>query len=71
MKTFVYDVDVHTVNGWDTYQVNDDCLCTAKYKAALRVINETGSENAKMVDCIRIYKHGTDTLLREYEVKFG
>ena len=67
----VYDVDIHTVNGWDTYQVNADCLCTAKHKAVLRVINETGSENAKMVDCIRIYKYGTDTLLREYEVKFG
>ena len=68
MKTFVYDVDIHTVNGWDTYQINADCLCTAKHKAILRVNNETDSENAKTVDCIRIYKHGTDVLLKEYEI---
>lgn len=26
MKQFIYDVDIHNVNGWDTYQVSADCL---------------------------------------------
>lgn len=45
----VYDVDVHTVNGWDTYQVNANFSCVAGYKAILRVNNETDSENAKQL----------------------
>lgn len=32
----------------------------------MRVINETGRENAETIDCVRIYKHGTDKLLKEY-----
>lgn len=64
----VYDVDIHTVNGWDTYQVNANFACVAGYKAISRVNNETDSENAKTIDCIRIYKHGTDVLLKEYVI---
>ena len=68
MKHFIYDVDIHNVNGWDTYQVSADCLCNARYNAVTRFINETGTENSKSIDCIRIYSHNTDKLLKEYNV---
>ena len=68
MKQFIYDVDIHNVNGWDTYQVEADCLSNARYNAVTRVINETGKENAETIDCIRIYRHNTDKLLKEYNV---
>lgn len=64
---FIYDVCIHFVWGWDTYQVKANCLDNARYTAVLRVINETGRENAETIDCIRIYKHGTDKLLKEYD----
>ena len=68
MKQFIYDVDIHNVNGWDTYQVEADCLSNARYNAVTRVINETGKENAEIIDCIKIYRHCTDKLLMEYNV---
>lgn len=68
MKEFIYDIDIHNVNGWDTYQVEADCLSNARYNAVTRVINETGKENAETIDCIRIYRHNTDKLLKEYNV---
>lgn len=68
MKQFIYDVDIHNVNRWDTYQVEADCLSNARYNAVTRVINETGKENAETIDCIKIYRHCTDKLLMEYNV---
>lgn len=65
---FIYDVDLHFENGWDTYQVKADCLDNARYTAIMRVINETGRENAETIDCVRVYKHGTDKLLKEYNI---
>ncbi len=64
---FTYDVDLHFKNGWDTYQVKADCINNARYEAVMRVINETSRENAETIDCIRVYKHGTDKLLKQYD----
>lgn len=67
---FTYDVDVHFKDiGWDTYTVHSYCIDHARYKAIRRVIDESYSvylNNA--IDCMRIYKSGTDKLLREYNI---
>lgn len=66
MKKFIYDVDLHFGWGWDTYEVEADCTDNARYNAIMRVINETGRENAETIDVVRVYKHGTDKILKEY-----
>lgn len=62
---FVYDVRIHNDYGWDTYTVRADGLESAKYKAVRRMELETGEENCYSIDVIRIYKEGTDELLKE------
>lgn len=66
---FVYDVDIHTATGWDTYTVSADGLQNARYKAVKRVELETGVENCQSIDVIRVYKGGTDKLLKEIIVE--
>lgn len=63
---FRYDVDLRFPWGWDTYEVNADCVDKARYTAVMRVINEIGREYAEQIDCIRVYKYYTDTLYKEY-----
>lgn len=68
MKTmYTYDVDLHFPDGWDTYEVSANCVSNARFVAITRVIKEISRKYAEMVDCIRVYKHGTDELLKEYE----
>lgn len=70
---FMYDVNIHFAETktqyahWDEYLVNAENLSNARYNAIMRVINEISREYAKTIDCIRIYKHGTDKLLKEYD----
>lgn len=69
MKKFTYDVDVHfNGKGWDTYEVKADCVENARFAAVMRVINETGRENAEQIDSVRVYNHGTEKLLKEYAI---
>ena len=67
-KMFRYDVDLHFSWGWDTYEVNAECVDKARYTAIMRVINEISREYAEQIDCIRVYKHGTDKLFKEYSI---
>ena len=67
-KMFRYDVDLHFGWGWDTYEVNAECVDKARYTAIIRVINETSRKYAEQIDCIRVYKHGTDKLIKEYSI---
>lgn len=69
MKMFTYDVDIHNANGWDTYTVTADGLENARYNAVTRLELETSEENCYSIDVIRIYKHGTDELLKEIIVE--
>lgn len=67
MKTiFIYDVDLHFENVWDTYTVGASCIDNARYTAIKRAINELGRDYANTIDCVRVYKNGTDKLLKEY-----
>ena len=67
---YKYDVDIHFSGiGWDTYTVNADCVSNARYMAVIRVINETGREHAELIDCVKIYKHGTQKLIKQYDTK--
>ena len=64
-----YDVDMHFKNaGWDTYEVNAKCIDNARYTAVKRVLNELNNDIANDIDCVRVYKHNTDILLKEYEI---
>lgn len=65
---FTYDVDIHFKDiGWDTYTVHSDCIDHARYKALRRVADESSTFYLyNGIDCIRVYKSGTDKLLREY-----
>ncbi|MBR1736824.1 MAG: hypothetical protein IJ736_07390, partial [Firmicutes bacterium] len=66
-QLFKYDVDLHFEDiGWDTYEVNASCVDNARYMAIKRVIDELGRKYANQIDLIRVYKHKTDKLLREY-----
>lgn len=67
-QLFKYDVDLHFNNiGWDTYEVNASCVSIASLIAVKRVMDEISQERAEQIDCIRVYKHKTDKLLKEYE----
>lgn len=66
---FVYDVRIHNAYGWDTYTVRADGLKSAEYKAVRRMENETDEEEYSSIDVIRIYKEGTDELLKEIIVE--
>lgn len=64
-----YDVDIHFKGwGWDTYIVKAECIDNARYIAVKRVIDETGIKNAENIDCVRVYKCGTDKMLKEYDI---
>lgn len=69
-RMFNYDVDIHFKGiGWDTYTVQSDCIENARYKAIGRVIEEAYElckNNA--IDEMRIYREGTDKLLKEYSI---
>lgn len=68
-QLFKYDVDLHFEDtGWDTYEVNASCVGIASCMAEKRVIDELGRERAEQIDCVRVYKHGTDKLFKEYLV---
>lgn len=67
-KMYRYDVDLHFPWGYDTYEVNADSIDNAKYTAIMRVINEISREYAEQIDCIRVYKHNTDKLYKEYKI---
>ena len=70
---FIYDVSIHfketekQYQHWDTYCVKADCVNNARYNAIMRVVNEISREYAETIDCVRVYKHGTDKLLKEYD----
>ena len=68
MKKYTYDVDLHFPDGWDTYLVKAECIDSARYAAVMRVINEISREKAETIDAIRVYKHGTDNLLKEFGI---
>jgi hypothetical protein len=68
-KLFKHDVALHFKDsGWDTYEVNADCLENARYAAVKRVIEELGRSYAEQINLIRIYEHNSDKLLKEYQV---
>ncbi|MBR1444868.1 MAG: hypothetical protein IJ583_15200 [Firmicutes bacterium] len=68
-QLFKYDVALHFKDiGWDTYEVNASCVGIANLKAIKRVIDELSRERAEQIDFIRIFKHGTGKLLKEYYV---
>jgi hypothetical protein len=69
MKKYTYDVDLHFPDGWDTYQVEAECIDSARYAAVMRVINEISREKAETIDTIRVYKHLSWDLLKEYKVQ--
>ena len=66
---FVYDVRIHNAYGWDTYTVAGDDVESAEYKALKRVEYECGKEERSSIDVIRIYKEGTNDLLKEIITK--
>lgn len=66
-EMFRYDVDLHFPDGWDTYEVTADCVDNARFTAIVRVVKEISRKYAELIDYIRVYKHGTDKLLKEYE----
>ena len=66
---FVYDVRVHNAYGWDTYTVAGDDVESAEYKALKRVEYECGIKERSSIDVIRIYKEGTNDLLKEIITK--
>lgn len=65
---YTYDVDLHFEDGWDTYTVSANHLDGARFMAIQRAVNETGRTHANSIDCIRVYRSGTDRLLKEYSV---
>ena len=69
---YSYDVDLHFNSDcnayWDTYTVSANCIDKARYLAIARVISETGFDNAKTIDLIRVYKSGTNKMYKEYEI---
>lgn len=66
---FRYDVDIHFKStGWDMYEVNANCVDNARFTAVKRVIDECGRETAEEIDLVRVYKHRTPELLKEYEI---
>lgn len=69
MKKYTYDVDLHFPDGWDTYQVEAECIDSARYAAVMRVINEISREKAETIDTIRVYKHLSWDVLKEYKVQ--
>lgn len=71
---FLYDVSIHfretekQCQHWETYCVGADCVDNARYNAIIRVVYEINSEYAKTIDCVRVYRYGTDELLKEYDI---